>query len=155
MKSYIGVILLCTVAACQNAGTNIQDESKELTNNLEAVNSIRQVLDNQVIAWNNGSIDSFMLGYYPSEQLKFITKRGVKTGYDSVQSRYKRYYSTKEKMGRLSFKNLEFERLSEVPEIFQVTGDWSISGQDSSGGNFSLLVKKIEKDWKIIVDHTW
>jgi ketosteroid isomerase-like protein len=96
-----------------------------------------------------------MMGYNPSKQLKFITKRGIQLGYDSVLSRYKRYYSSREKMGQLSFDNLDFERLSNEPEIFQVTGNWQITGADSSGGNFSLLFKKIEKDWKIIVDHTW
>jgi hypothetical protein len=141
--------------ACQNANTNENKETNSTTNNLEAVNAIRQVLDFQVASWNKGSIDSFMMGYNPSKQLKFITKRGIQLGYDSVLSRYKRYYSSREKMGQLSFDNLDFERLSNEPEIFQVTGNWQITGADSSGGNFSLLFKKIEKDWKIIVDHTW
>jgi ketosteroid isomerase-like protein len=55
----------------------------------------------------------------------------------------------------LSFKNLEFTALDLHHSVYNVTGNWKISGKDSSGGFFSLIFRKQKGNWKIITDHTW
>lgn len=151
MRSVLITLLILLTQACQC------DCRKKVNTTNEEANSkaITRVLNEQLQAWNKGDIDGFMQGYCHSDDLKFITKRGVMMSYDSITARYKRAYSNKEKMGHLEFRNLVFSRLANDPIMYQVTGHWKISGSDSAGGNFSLLLKMIDKDWKIIVDHTW
>ena len=51
--------------------------------------------------------------------------------------------------------SLLFTQISGNDKIANVTGQWKITGTNNAGGFFSLLFKKVETDWKIIVDHTW
>jgi len=117
--------------------------------------SIKTVLDSQVIAWNKGDIKTFMTGYWNSDELRFIGRNGVRYGYKSVEANYLKNYNSIEKMGHLSFDSLEFNEISSKDKVANVTGQWKITGTNNVGGCFSLLFKKVENDWKIIVDHTW
>ena len=96
-----------------------------------------------------------MQGYWNSKDLRFITKRGIKFSYDSVANGYKKSYNTKEKMGELTFSKLQFFDLDNH-QLKQVYGMWKVSKMnETDSGNFSLIFKKIDGNWKIIVDHTW
>ena len=78
-------------------------------------------------------------------------------GYDSMAAGYKRNYNTREKMGTLTFTNLVFNTLDSDHEIVQCTGRWNVAheGSEPQAGVFSLIFRRIDNDWKIIVDHTW
>jgi ketosteroid isomerase-like protein len=58
-------------------------------------------------------------------------------------------------MGQLSFDSLVFTEISGKDKVANVTGQWKITGTNNVGGFFSLLFKKVDNNWKIIVDHTW
>ncbi|MCV5961012.1 hypothetical protein OFO30_37075, partial [Escherichia coli] len=73
---------------------------------------IRSVLLKQVSAWNRGDIQGFMRGYYNSEKLVFISGDNITRGWSPTLERYKRNYDSREKMGVLSFSDLEFTFLS-------------------------------------------
>jgi len=123
---------------------------------IKVAEDIRNVLSNQLKGWNNGSVDTFMIGYWNSESLKFITKDGIKFGYNRVKDDYKNSYKTKEKMGNLTFENLAFTPLADNNTIVNVTGRWIIKQSNiEQSGLFSLILKKIDNNWKIIIDHTW
>lgn len=124
--------------------------------NSSAYKTIEQIMNAQTDEWNKGSIDGFMKGYWKSEELKFITQRGIRMGYDSVSNSYKRNYNTPDKMGHLTFTDLKFTTLDQSAEIIQCTGRWNVKSKDGdNSGMFSLLFKQIDGEWKIIVDHTW
>ena len=131
-----------------------KDKPKQNLSNSDYT-SIKTVLDGQVIAWNKGDIKSFMKGYWDSESLRFIGKNGVRYGYKSVEANYLKNYNSIEKMGQLSFDSLVFTEISSQDKIANVTGQWKITGTNNVGGFFSLLFKKVDNNWKIIVDHTW
>jgi hypothetical protein len=141
----------CCAISCNNGpGRN---GIGRLSGNAQVISKIMQA---QVDSWNNGSIDGFMRGYWRSNDLKFITKNGIRKGYDSVATRYKRHYNSKEKMGVLAFKNLEFSTYDQKEELVNVTGKWFIEQKEKTdSGFFSLLFKEIDSRWVIIVDHTW
>ncbi len=147
-------LLLLSFAACDPLKA---PKVEEQTRDLKGIESaIHKVMDDQTDAWNAGSIDGFMKGYWHSDSLKFITKRGVRYGYDSVASRYKRSYDTREKMGILTFKNLVFSSLDKDDEIINVTGEWQVKQKEKlDSGLFSLIFREVKSDWKIIIDHTW
>jgi ketosteroid isomerase-like protein len=112
------------------------------------------VLEKQQIAWNKADIEGFMDGYWKSDSLRFIGKKGITYGWKPVLENYKKSYSTKDLMGTLSFTSLDLTVL-DLDAAF-VTGNWRISYKEKEeiGGWFSLLFRKIEGVWVIVADHT-
>lgn len=117
---------------------------------------ILEVLDAQVRAWNQGNIPAFMSGYLDSDSTRFVSAKGVTEGYQRVLARYLSAYPTKEKMGELSFGDLNVRLLSS--DLAVVVGRWNLKRADANGGNvsgyFTLIFQKTVNGWKIIHDHT-
>ncbi len=117
---------------------------------------ILEVLDAQVRAWNQGDISAFMNGYLDSDSTRFVSAKGVTEGYQRVLARYLSAYPTKEKMGELSFGDLNVRLLSS--DLAVVVGRWNLKRADADGGNvsgyFTLIFQKTVNGWKIIHDHT-
>ncbi|MBI3233482.1 MAG: nuclear transport factor 2 family protein [Bacteroidetes bacterium] len=116
--------------------------------------AINQVLKEQLIQWNQGSIEGFMKGYWNNEQLRFITKKGVNYGWQNVLNSYKKSFPTKDAMGKLDFK---VDRISSMDKnLCLVTGQWLVeSTNENKSGYFSLIFKKFKNEWLIIVDNTF
>lgn len=114
---------------------------------------VKSVLEKQAIAWNNGNIIEYMQGYWKNDSLKFIGKKGITYGWENTLKNYQKGYPDKATMGILSFDLLSVELLS--AEIAQVVGKWNLKREkDSVGGIFTLILKKINGEWKILSDHT-
>ncbi len=116
----------------------------------EEIAAIETLLRRQQSDWNAGDIDSFMKSYWHSEQLSFSSGGSTTRSWTSTLQRYKQKYPTPEAMGRLQFSDLEVQLLA--PQVALVLGRWELEGK--SGGNFSLVLKKLSSGWVIIHDHT-
>ena len=120
-----------------------------------SANEIKQVLLDQVSAWNRGDIDAFMQGYANSPETTFIGKT-MHHGWQEVMERYKHDYSTKEARGTLEFSDLTVRMLG--PEHAVATGRYHLTRSAAGGGDasgiFSLVWEKSAEGWKIILDHT-
>jgi hypothetical protein len=127
---FIATLLLFSFACTKKANTNLSAEDFK---------SIKVVLDSQVSAWNKGDIKTFMKGYWNSDSLRFIGRKGIRFSYKSVESNYLKNYNSIEKMGHLSFDSLIFSEISGNDKIANVTGQWEITGANNAGGFFSLL----------------
>ncbi len=115
--------------------------------------NIRKVLGEQVEAWNTGSVENFMKGYWQNDSLLFIGKAGVTYGWQKTRDNYKKNYPDKAAMGNLTFNLLEFKPLS--PEYYFVVGKWHLQRTAGDiGGHFSLLFRKINGMWLIVADHS-
>jgi ketosteroid isomerase-like protein len=115
--------------------------------------SIRKLLNDQVSAWNRGSIEDFMKGYWPNDSLHFVGHGGMTSGYSNTLKNYKKTYSDSAKMGKLFFTLLQLSRLS--AEYYFVIGKWFLKRTDGNiGGYYTLLFRKINGHWLIITDHT-
>lgn len=116
--------------------------------------AIRQVLEDQVAAWNRGDIDGFMDGYWRDKKLSFTSGDTVTRGWDATRERYlKLYKSDGKEMGKLSFSELEIEGLS--PTVMLVRGRYQLVLQkETATGRFTLIVRKFGNGWKITSDHT-
>jgi len=115
--------------------------------------AITRVLEDQVEAWNKGDIGTYMTGYWKSDSTSFVSGGSVMHGYDAVLARYRKNYDTREKMGTLSFADLNITLLS--PEAAVVTGAWSLARtNDQPGGRFTLIFRKKPAGWRIVYDHT-
>jgi len=114
---------------------------------------IRTVLDKQVADWNRGDLDAFATGYKNSPDILFIGSK-ISRGYAQMVESYRRGYPTREKMGTLSFSQLEVQPLDE--HFATVTGHFHLERAETAGGNveghFLLVVEKTPAGWKIVRD---
>ena len=131
----------------------ISNQSYSQTNEEVDLAAISLVLEKQVDSWNEGDIEAYMQGYWNSDSLVFIGSKGLQYGWKTTLENYKKAYPTKEKMGKLSFDIIQMEVNSDSNAI--VIGKWQLQRDtDKSMGNFSLFWRKINGDWKIIMDHS-
>src|SRR5690349_11799128 len=100
--------------------TLAQKDSK----NEMSVAAIRAVLDAQAAAWNRGDIDGYMDGYDRSPNTEFVGGDSITRGWQEVFDRYKKRYDTREKMGTLTFSDLEINVLSKDAAV--VLGRWRL-----------------------------
>ncbi len=115
--------------------------------------AIRKAMNEQLIAWNTGNINRFMLTYWQNDSLMFIGKNGVTYGWQKTLENYKKGYPDTAAMGKLDFTILEVKRLS-VHNFF-VVGKWHLTRSIGDvGGHFTLVFKKIKNKWVIVVDHS-
>ncbi len=115
--------------------------------------AIRQLLNDQTLAWNRGDIERFMKTYWESDSLMFIGKNGITYGWTNTLNNYKKNYPDTIAMGKLSFNILLVKRLSF--QYFQVIGKWHLQRMIGDlSGHYTLLLKKINGRWVIIADHS-
>jgi ketosteroid isomerase-like protein len=115
--------------------------------------AIRGVLSAQAEAWNRGSIDEYMKGYWNNDSLLFIGKNGPTYGYTNTLERYKKSYADTVQMGKLRFDILQVKKLS--GKHYFVCGKWHLQRKVGDiGGSFTLVFKKIKGQWLIISDHS-
>ena len=124
-------------------------------NTTSTAQAIRAVLDKQVVDWNRGDLDAFATGYKNSPDILFLGSR-ISRGYAQMLESYRKGYSTKEKMGTLSFTSLEVQPLD--ASFATVTGNFHLERTLDGGGNvdgyFLLVFEKTPAGWKIIRDDT-
>jgi ketosteroid isomerase-like protein len=117
--------------------------------------AIRAVMERQTADWNRGDVRAFMRGYDNSEATLFVGS-SVERGYQRVLERFLSRYGTKDKMGQLTFTNLEIHPLG--ADYALVIGNFHLARPADAGGNsdgiFSLTFRKKPDGWKIIADHT-
>ena len=115
--------------------------------------AIHNVMNAQLTAWNNGDIDTFMQTYWQSDSLMFVSNP-VTYGWQTTLKHYKKGYPDTATMGKLSFNLIQLRKLSD--EYYFVVGAWHLNRTTLKdiGGYFTLLFRKINGEWKIVVDHT-
>jgi ketosteroid isomerase-like protein len=114
---------------------------------------ILKLLEDQRQAWNRGDINEYMQGYNQSDSLLFVGKSGPQYGWNNTLKNYKKSYPDQAAMGYLSFDIKEIKMIA-ADHAF-VLGSWHLKRQkDEPKGYFTLIVKKIKGEWKVIADHS-
>jgi ketosteroid isomerase-like protein len=94
-----------------------------------------------------------MNGYERSDTTTFVSGDEITRGWQTVLDRYKQRYSSPEKMGTLSFSELEIQPVS--PSYALADGRWQLNrAGDSPHGRFTLLLRETSSGWRIIHDTT-
>jgi ketosteroid isomerase-like protein len=115
--------------------------------------AIRAVLDAQAAAWNRGDVETYMDGYDRSPKTEFVGGDSITRGWQEVLDRYKKKYDTRDKMGVLTFSDLEIQVLSADAAL--VLGRWRLQrANDQPHGTFTLLFRKTKTGWRIVHDHS-
>jgi ketosteroid isomerase-like protein len=119
----------------------------------EAEAEVRRVIGVQQIAWNHGDIEGFMEGYWRSHDTVFVSGDDVTRGWQTVHDRYRSKYPDREKMGQLTFSELEVHMFGYDGAV--AFGRWQLErATDKPHGRFTLIFEKTHEGWKIVHDHT-
>lgn len=117
---------------------------------------LRALMDAKQQAWNRGDIPAFMAAYEKAPEITFLGASGITRGHQAVLERYQKNYSTREKMGKLTFQIDEIRALS--AETALLLGRFALERSEAAGGpssgRFTLVWKKTEAGWRIVHDHT-
>ncbi len=116
-------------------------------------NAIRQLLTAQTESWNRGDLQGFMQTYWQSDSLTFVGKSGVTRGWQNTLNNYKKGYPDTAAMGKLAFDIIDIKMLS--PDYCFVVGKWMLKRSIGDlSGHYTLLLRRIKGQWKIITDHS-
>jgi len=142
LKLIISVLLV--ILCCAKPGNEI--------NTIKIQNEIQSLMDHQKKSWNEGNIEGFMAYYWNSENFTFQSGNKRLQGWNKLLAMYQENYSG-ENMGKLDFTDIEIDVLSN--DFAYVLGRWKVTTMDTSKeGLFTLIFKKFDVGWRIIVDHS-
>jgi ketosteroid isomerase-like protein len=115
--------------------------------------AITNLLEKQRLAWNRGDLDGYMQGYWKSDSLLFVGKNGPKYGWKTTLENYKKTYPDEDAMGTLTFNILQINVI-DLKNAF-VLGGWKLKREkDEPQGFFTLWLRRIRGEWKIVSDHS-
>ena len=115
--------------------------------------AILNTLETQRQAWNKGDLEGFMQSYWKSDSLLFVGQSGPKYGWQTTLDNYRKSYPDRAAMGTLNFDIREVRFLSKDDAF--VLGAWHLKREkDDPKGYFTILLKKIDGQWKIVSDHS-
>lgn len=135
-------LFVCCILFVLNAAAQTKAETK-----------IRQILQAQEQAWNQGDLHRFMKGYWESDSMLFMGKKGPTYGYEATLNNYLKGYPDTTHMGRFTSSVLSVRKLSR--KYYMVVGKWHLQRSIGDvGGYYSLLFRKKKGAWVIVMDHT-
>ena len=150
MNKPVQIVLAFILVATAVAGA-----STRFLNAAESSNEtqIRALLRTQTDAWNRGDIDTFMAGYWKSDDTVFVGASGITRGWQSVLDRYRKNYPDRQAMGQLTFSSLEVHLV--CPDAAFAIGEFQLEREhDKPSGIFTLNFQKFPEGWRIVADHT-
>lgn len=143
MKSYALAVLLSAIAGC--TGNQPPADYQQ-----QAAADIQQMLNQAAADWTANDLDGFMASYHNSPRLRFAHPKGITLGYDTVKERYAKSIAKSD----LTFSDLDVTVLS--PDAAVAFGRFQNQSKDGTyaTGLFTLLVRKIDGQWKVVHDHS-
>ena len=137
------ILLLIVFFTAKLLSAQVNKDQKEITD----------LLNRQTVSWNKGNLDEFMSGYWQNDSLMFVGKDGITYGYTNALNNYKKNYDSPAKKGKLFFEIIKVKKLS--AEYYWVLGKYFLKRTvGDTGGNYTLLFRKINGKWMIIADHS-
>lgn len=145
----IWIIAAFVLIRVQGIGQSLPQKNNDAVD----IQQIKKVLNDQATAWTEGNLEKFMEGYWKSDSLMFVGSRGITYGWDKTLANYKKGYPDKAHTGKLDF---EIHHVQKVGEgCYFVIGKFMLTREvGDTSGFFTLLWKKIDGEWKVVVDHT-
>ena len=118
---------------------------------LQPRQDIAALLHEQAAAWTRGDLTAFCAVY--ADDATFISPSGLTKGRQAVLDRYRKKYDSRDKMGTLTFSDLEITPLGNDAAL--ALGRWHLQrAKDEPHGRFSLILRRTKRGWKIVHDHS-
>jgi uncharacterized protein (TIGR02246 family) len=145
----VALLLVAIVPLTIRAQTSARPNKRKA----KALAAIHAVIDAQRDAWNRGDLEGYMDGYARSPKTEFVGGDTITRGWQTVLERYQKNYNSREKMGVLTFSEIEINVLSKDAAL--VLGRWRIKRADGEPhGTFSLVFRRKKAGWRIVHDHS-
>ena len=149
MRFFKAFLIITTVLILSACKTQKISSSNYETSKTEIATMLLQTAKD----WSKGDLEAFMQGYLKSDSLKFVGSSGITYGWQQTLENYRKGYPTKDHMGTLTFNLLEFDQLAN--DVFLVIGEFHLKrAVGDADGMFSIILKNINGEWKIIADHS-
>jgi ketosteroid isomerase-like protein len=121
----------------------------------DSAKTIKGILNQEAIDWNQADLVKFVAPY--ADQCVIMSGNQIsETSRAQVLAHYQQKYPSHAAMGKLTFSELTVRPIGQ--ESAFVTGRWHLDREKSAGGPvggiFSLVFRKIEGRWQIVLDHT-
>ena len=117
---------------------------------------VRKLLKDSEAAWNRADLATFAGYYEDSPETTFIGREVTRGGPKEIVARYRRSYPTPEKMGTLTFSEIEVRPLGDGFAL--ANGKFFLKRTEAGGGDatgrFTLVLRKTSSGWRIIHDHS-
>lgn len=146
------VVVFCSAKSLESGQMQVSSRAASPGRGNATDADIRGLLNSQVDAWNRGDVESFMQGYWHSEETSFSGTNGVTRGWEGLLARYKRNYPDRKAMGKLTFGKIEVTSL--CADAAMILGEWHLEREEPVGGVFTLVARRFPEGWRIIHDHT-
>ena len=135
------ILLLLSISICVSC-------TAQQTTTAEDKAAIIKVMKTQEKAWSQNDLEGFMQGYWKSDSLKFYGSRGLTKGWQQTLDNYKKGYPTKDHSGKLTFKIDDISKIE--TNSYWVMGRYFLKRKvGDANGNFLIIFKKINGEWKI------
>lgn len=144
MKTVICSIVLCAFSVWNPLPAQSPRNARQAI--LEALERSRQ-------AWNSRNLLGFMDAYHRCDSTLFVSSAEITRGWDAILDRYRRAFPDTAAMGKLTFDVLS---LYVYGHTAVMTGRWTVfeTSVAPRSGLFTLVWRRLEKNWKIVYDHT-
>jgi hypothetical protein len=118
-----------------------------------AAQEVKQALEGQIAAWNNGDLETAMGFYWNSPEMLWISKNGTEKGYQEVLDMFLEQYPDRSRMGVYSYEPLHIEQVSDKAVYFVFRWKIELEGNQLMGGISSQLWKKLDGRWVVTSEH--
>jgi ketosteroid isomerase-like protein len=108
---------------------------------------IEALLSRSAAAWTAGNLDAFMECYEDAPDTVYLSPARLVSGYAAIRAMYAERFGRA--MGSLKFNLLQIKPI-ETSHVLAI-GSFQL---DEQSGNWSLLLRKTERGWRISADHT-
>ena len=152
------VVALLLTLGCEFRQQSQEGASAAGPSGVDSLAVIEDMLHASADSWNSGDLDGFMDDYWRSERLSFSGGTGVTRGWGEVRRRYlESYWAPGAVRDSLRFEDLEVSPLGAAHALamgryvlYRPEDDEEVA----SSGFFTLILAKMDGEWKIIHDHT-
>jgi len=140
MKAIALVVLVMSAISCVGPGAYSEPDIK---------GQIKAVMDQQARDWTAGDLKGFMKGFHNSEELRLAHGKGITRGWQTLLDAY----GKATKKSRLEFTDVDITVLSDSAAV--IFGRFHNYYEDQSyrTGLFTLLMRRIDGQWKVVHDH--
>lgn len=157
IKYVVVSFVMLVFSACTNTtdSEKVHDFPKEhkIIDYKAVKDTIITAMEQSKDAWNRGDFEQYMDVYHKSDSMVFMGINSITYGWQQTLDVYKKGYPDEETRGTLNYDYISFKMLGNDHAL--VIGKFYLTrAKGNIDGNFSLIWKKINGEWKIIVDHT-
>ena len=119
---------------------------------------ISTMMSRSAASWNRGDLDAFVADYLASDSTTYIGGRGILRGPAAIRSAYAPRFAPGAVRDSLSFVLLDVDPLA--PDVVNVIATYilarPVGGRDSvtAKGPTSLVMRRVDGQWRIVHDHS-